>query len=294
MDQAKLKIWFLAARPKTLPAAVGPVLVGSAMAYSEGGFNTLVFFVTIAAALLIQVGTNFANDYYDYVKGADTAGRTGPVRATQAGLVTPAEMKQAFIVTFLAALILGCYLVYTGGIAIVIIGIMSILCGVLYTGGPYPLGYIGLGEVFVLIFFGPVAVGGTYFLQTASIKAAVILVGLAPGFLATAILVVNNFRDVHTDRTVGKKTLAVRFGYRFTVIEYISSIAIACLIPVILCLCIRSHYRCLISLLTLIPAQRSIRTFLSGPEAAVLNELLADTGKLLAIFCVLFSVGWVL
>ncbi len=294
MDQAKLKIWLLAARPKTLPAAVGPVLVGSAMAYSEGGFNVLVFLVTVLAALLIQVGTNFANDYYDYVKGADTTDRSGPVRATQAGLVTPAEMKQAFVVTFLAALVLGCYLVYTGGIAIAVIGIVSILCGILYTGGPYPLGYIGLGDVFVLIFFGPIAVGGTYFLQTGSIKATVILAGLAPGLLSTAILVVNNFRDVHTDRTVGKKTLAVRFGYRFTVVEYISSIAGACLIPIVLCLCIRGHYMCLISLFTLVPACRCIRIFISGPDAAVLNELLADTGKLLAIFCVLFSVGWIL
>lgn len=294
MDQAKLKIWFLAARPKTLPAAVGPVLVGSAMAYGEGGFNVLVFLATAAAALLIQIGTNFANDYYDYVKGADTTDRTGPVRATQAGLVTPDEMKRAFIVTFLMALILGCYLVYRGGIAIAVIGVVSILCGILYTGGPYPLGYIGLGEVFVLVFFGPVAVGGTYFLQTDSIKATVILAGLAPGLLSTAILVVNNFRDVHTDRTVGKRTLAVRFGYRFTVVEYISCIAGACLIPIVLCVCAGGHYLCLLSLFTLIPAGRSIRIFLSGPDAAVLNELLADTGKLLAIFCVLFSVGWIL
>jgi len=164
MIRSKLKIWISSARPKTLWAAVGPVLIGSAMAYSDSDdpLNIAVLLATLLAALLIQIGTNFANDYYDFVKGADTTDRVGPVRATQAGLVTPAQMKTAFIITFALAVLLGAYLVWRGGLPILIIGVASVVCAVLYTAGPFPLAYIGLGEVFVMIFFGPVATGGTY------------------------------------------------------------------------------------------------------------------------------------
>jgi 1,4-dihydroxy-2-naphthoate octaprenyltransferase len=273
-----------------LPAAAAPVLIGAALAYSNG-INIVTLIITFAAGLLIQIGTNFANDYYDFVKGADTEQRTGPVRATQAGLVKPVEMKAAFIITFGLAVVCGAYLVFKGGMPIVIIGIASIACGILYTAGPFPLGYHGFGDLFVLIFLGPVAVGGTYYLQTGGINSEVIIAGLSPGLISSAILAVNNFRDFHTDKIAGKKTLVVRFGQNFGIAEYIFTIVAACIIPVYLSISTNSHYWCMISLLTLIAAYKPIKTVCSKPDAQTLNKVLADTGKLLIIFSVLFSIG---
>ncbi|MHC4289090.1 MAG: 1,4-dihydroxy-2-naphthoate octaprenyltransferase, partial [Planctomycetota bacterium] len=182
---SKLKIWIDSTRPKTLPAAVGPVLIGAALAFDAGGLHVITLLTTLAAAVLIQIGTNLSNDYFDYVKGADTEGRTGPVRATQAGLVSPAAMLAASVAVFGLAAVLGLYLVFRGGWPILVIGVLSILCGVLYTAGPWPLGYLGLGEIFVLVFFGPVAAGGTYYLQAGSINTVVIVAGLAPGLIST-------------------------------------------------------------------------------------------------------------
>ncbi|MHC5180249.1 MAG: 1,4-dihydroxy-2-naphthoate polyprenyltransferase, partial [Planctomycetota bacterium] len=246
---SKLKIWIDSTRPKTLPAAVGPVLIGAALAFDAGGLHVITLLTTLAAAVLIQIGTNLSNDYFDYVKGADTEGRTGPVRATQAGLVSPAAMLAASVAVFGLAAVLGLYLVFRGGWPILVIGVLSILCGVLYTAGPWPLGYLGLGEIFVLVFFGPVAAGGTYYLQAGSINTVVIVAGLAPGLISTAILAVNNLRDRHTDKLTGKKTLAVRFGKRFGVFEYISCLIMASLVPIVLCWITRGHFGCLISLI---------------------------------------------
>ncbi|MHC4221507.1 MAG: 1,4-dihydroxy-2-naphthoate polyprenyltransferase [Planctomycetota bacterium] len=292
MQLSKLKIWLSSARPKTLPAAISPVLIGAAMALNNGDIDAVILTITFAAAILIQIGTNFANDYYDFLKGADTQHRTGPTRATQAGLVTPTEMEKASIITFALAIRLGCFLVLKGGLPILIIGISSVLCGVLYTAGPLPIGYVGLGELFVLIFFGPVAVGGTYYLQRADITGAVLIAGLAPGLLASAILTVNNLRDISTDKTAGKKTLIVRFGYNFGVAEYIFCIITACLVPVYLCIFYHCHYLSLLCLLTLVAALPPIKTICSKPTAQQLNKLLAQTGMLLVIFSVLFSVGY--
>jgi 1,4-dihydroxy-2-naphthoate octaprenyltransferase len=291
------KIYLLAARPKTLPAAAAPVVIGGAMAYAEGGFSLWVFLATVAAAVLIQVGTNFANDYYDYVKGADTTDRTGPRRATQAGLVTPSQMKRAFIIAFAAAVGVGGYLVYIGGLPIAAIGVLSIICGILYTAGPWPLGYTGLADLFVLAFFGPVAVGGTYYLQTGSINAAVIVAGLAPGLFSTAILTVNNLRDIETDRPAGKKTLAVRFGRRFAVGEYLLTMTAACVVPVVLCvgpLAIRQGNLPMLATLTIIPAALLIKKLTSNPTADEYNKILANTGKVLALFALIFAVTWIL
>ncbi len=289
-----LKIWWNSARPKTLPAAASPVLIGAAIAFSDTSIDIITLVITFITALLIQIGTNFANDYYDFVKGADTHERTGPLRATLAGLVKPVEMKTAFIITFGLAAICGSYLVLKGGIPIFIIGIASILCGILYTAGPFPLGYNGLGDLFVLIFFGPVAVGGTYYLQTKSINSTVLIAGLAPGLISSAILAVNNFRDFHTDKNTGKKTLVVRLGHNFGIFEYIFTIIAACIVPIYLCIAANSHYLCTLSLLTLILAWKPIKTICSKPDAQTLNKVLADTGKLLIIFSVLFSIGWVI
>ena len=294
MAPSKLKVWIAAARPRTLPAAVGPVVIGAAMAYDDACFDVPVLAMTFLAALLIQIGTNLANDYYDFVKGADKVDRVGPVRATQAGLVTPAQMKAAFLLTFAAAALTGLYLVARGGLPIFIIGAASLACAVLYTAGPFPLAYVGLGEVFVLPFFGPIAVGGTYYLQCGQIKPDVLIAGLAPGLLSVAILAVNNFRDIDADRAAGKKTLAVRFGFRFGVAEYITCVVIACLVPIYIALTRRANYGACLALVTLAAAIFPIRTVLSRPAPAVLNEVLAQTGKLLLLYSVLFSVGWLL
>ncbi len=294
MKQSKPKIWALSARPKTLLAAVGPVTMGAAMALDEGEINAVILVITLAAAVLIQIGTNLANDYYDFMKGADTEHRIGPTRATSAGLVSPAEMKKAFLIAFGLAIVLGFFLVLKGRTPILIIGIVSIICGGLYTAGPFPLGYLGLGELFVLIFFGPVAVGGTYYLQRADITPQVLIAGMAPGLLASAILVVNNLRDISGDKTAGKKTLIVRFGYNFGVAEYLFCVITACLIPVYLCVSYDSNYFCMLSLLTLIAAWWPMKTVCSKPTAQQLNKVLAQTAVLLIIFSVLFSLGWVI
>lgn len=287
-------IWIHAARPKTLPASVAPVLIGTAMAYADGHFHPAVFAAIVFAVLMIQVGTNYANDYYDCIKGADTEKRQGPVRATQAGLVSAAAMRRAFILAFGLAMAAGLYLVWKGGVPIIVIGLCSVACGILYTAGPFPLGYLGLGDIFVLVFFGPVAVGGTYYLQTGQINIPVLLAGLSPGLISTALLTVNNIRDYATDKVANKKTLVVRFGPRFGRIEYDVCIAAACLIPVVLSMMTRSHYFCNLALLTLVFAIHPIKTLHSRPDAQTLNEVLAKTGKLVLIYSVLFSIGWVI
>jgi 1,4-dihydroxy-2-naphthoate polyprenyltransferase len=292
MPLSKINVWIASARPKTLPAAVAPVMIGGAMAYRDGKLNLAVLTVTLVAAVLIQIGTNLANDFYDYVKGADTTDRVGPLRATQAGLVTPGQMRLAFLLTFAAAALAGTYLVAVGGVPILIIGAASIICAILYTAGPFPLAYVGLGEVFVLLFFGPVAVGGTYFLQRGQINWDVLLAGLGPGLLSVAILAVNNYRDVETDRAAGKKTLAVRFGRRFGSAEYVACVVLACFVPVYLSLARGASYWSLLSLITLAAAVFPIRTVLSRPAPKVLNKVLAQTGRLLLLYGVLFSTGW--
>lgn len=294
MLQRSLKIWIDAARPKTLPAGIAPVLIGTTMAYTEGHFHYDIFAAIVFAVLMIQIGTNYANDYYDFIKGADTEKRQGPVRATQAGLVSAAAMKRAFVITFGLALAAGLYLVYKGGLPIVLIGLISIACGILYTAGPWPLGYIGLADLFVLLFFGPVAVAGTYYLQTGRINLPVILAGLSPGLISTALLTINNIRDYATDKTAEKKTLVVRFGVGFGIVEYYACIIIACLIPVLLTLITRSHIYCNLAVLTLLVAWGPMKTLLSKPAPDTLNHLLAKTGRLVLIYSVLFSIGWLL
>ena len=215
-----MKHWIKAARLRTLPAAIAPVIIGCAIAYKGQAFHLLAAAMAMLGAILIQIGTNFANDYFDFVKGADNEERVGPPRATQAGLITPKAMKKAFIITFALVIPIVLYLSYRGGWPLILLGGISILSGILYTGGPKPLGYIGLGDVFVLIFFGPVAVAGTEYVQSLNISHEAVLAGFASGLISTAILVVNNLRDKEGDAKVGKNTLAVRFGATFVRLEY--------------------------------------------------------------------------
>jgi len=293
MAANKTENWILAARPKTLPAAIAPVIIGCAMAWSSDNFHLLSALAVMFGALLIQIGTNFANDYFDFKKGTDTEDRLGPVRVTQAGLISESSMKQGMILVFSIAVLVGVYLVYRGGWPIVTIGLLSILFGILYTGGPFPLGYNGLGEIFVLIFFGPVAVGGTYYVQALDINTSDLIVGLGPGLFSVAILAVNNLRDIDSDKKTGKKTLAVLFGKRFAQAEFLTAIIIAILLPFILyCFFHLSEYIfvALLSIFFAIPIIKNIYT-VSG---FALNDCLAATGKLLFIYAILISIGLIL
>ncbi len=230
-------VWLQAARPKTLAAAVVPVGVGSALAAGLGYFQAFPAAVCLVFALLVQVGTNYANDYFDCVKGADTPERVGPVRAVASGKVSGVAMRRATGTVFVCAFCAGLWLIPYGGWILLPIGILCILCGFAYTGGPFPLAYNGLGEVFVLVFFGFVATGGTFFVQAGgfpvidgvSSALAAVASGTGVGCLACTILVVNNLRDRFTDAPAGKRTLAVRFGRRFSELEYVFLVAAALL-----------------------------------------------------------------
>src|SRR5256886_5690397 len=218
----RARAWLMAARPATLPAAVAPVLVGTAVAVHVRHFRPLPFLAALVAAALIQIGTNFANDLFDYHKGADTTARLGPVRVTQSGLISARAVGYATTLTFGAAVLVGLYLVTVGGLPILLIGLASIAAAILYTGGPWPLGYHGLGDVFVFIFFGLVATCGTVYAQALFVPAEAWLAGAAVGSAATAILVVNNLRDRQTDAKVGKNTLAVKLGAKASRVEYVA------------------------------------------------------------------------
>ena len=294
------RIWWLAARPKTLPAAISPVLVGIALAVEAGAFHALAAACALLGALFIQIGTNYANDYHDFLKGADTADRKGPMRVTQAGLVTPEATRNATIIAFGLAVAAGAYLMIRGGWPIVTIGVLSILSGLLYTAGRYALAYIGLADLFVLVFFGPVAVAGTFWVQAVGSASAALwpvaaVAGLGPGFLATAILLANNIRDVEEDRAANKRTLVVRFGRRAGIMLYAACISGAVVVPAALALWTRGYVWVLAaSLAASLLGRPLVRTLRQTDDPAVLNPLLGKTARLLLIYSVLFSAGWLL
>jgi 1,4-dihydroxy-2-naphthoate octaprenyltransferase len=264
------------------------------MAYEAGAAHGVAAFCALLGALFIQIGTNFANDYFDFVKGTDTEDRVGPTRATAAGLVTPAAMRNATILAFTLTLLPGAYIIWRGDWPFAVIGALSILFGVLYTGGPYPLGYLGLGDILVLIFFGPVAVGGTYYLQTLELNSMVLVAGLAPGFISVALLTVNNLRDVDGDRKAGKRTLAVRFGKTFAKFEYIVSILIACVVvPLYLYAVANKILMAMVAIVSMYLAVYGLRLVCTYKDPPALNTALARTGALLLIFSVLFCIGWI-
>ncbi len=231
---ATLQIWFEATRPKTLPAAVAPVLLGTAMAHSDGQLHLLPAAICLAFALLVQIGTNFANDYLDGIKGTDTDARLGPRRAVAAGLVSASTMKWSAIGILAFAFCLGLSLIHFGGWSLLAVGLSSVLCAWFYTGGPYPLAYNGMGDVFVVLFFGLIAVGCTYFVQALQITVDVLLLGLACGLIINNILVVNNYRDIEEDILASKRTLVVMMGRRFAQIQYLGSTVLAATILLVL------------------------------------------------------------
>ena len=287
-----LKIWITAIRPKTLWAAFAPVLVGTAMAVDSGVFHPLSALLALVGAVCIQIGTNFFNDLADFEKGADTEDRKGPLRVTQAGWVTPGTMKKATFLVFGLAVLSGIYLMWRGGIPVVIIGVLSIISGVMYTAGKYSLAYMGLGDIFVLIFFGPVAVGGTYFVQALSIHPAVVIAGFAPGLLAVAILLVNNIRDQAEDALAGKKTLVVRFGRTFGLILYAICILGTAAIPLILFLGDQTHTWVLLSMVIVFPGLVYFNRIKNTAPGVALNPLLGATARLLLLYSIVFSFTW--
>ncbi|HEY7255547.1 MAG TPA: 1,4-dihydroxy-2-naphthoate polyprenyltransferase [Solirubrobacterales bacterium] len=290
-----MRIWVMAARPRTLPAAIAPVLVGTAAAVEWVGRLPRVgaFIAALLGSVFIQIGTNLANDYSDAKRGADTADRLGPVRVTSAGLVAPRRVLNATWVAFAIAVACGLYLATVAGAVILVIGAFSIAAGVLYTGGPRPYGYAGLGEIFVFLFFGLVAVNGSYYVQVEQLDALPLGLSISVGFLATAILVVNNVRDIDTDRRAGKTTLAVRMGRRNAVVLYrLLILGAYVVLPISLIGADTSPWP-LLGLASLPLAVPPLRT-MSNRSGAALNEALAGTGALLGVFSLLVSAGLLL
>jgi 1,4-dihydroxy-2-naphthoate polyprenyltransferase len=288
---SSVRIWVLAARVRTLPAAVAPVLVGTSLALGAGHFKALAFVAALLGAIFIQVGTNLSNDYSDARRGADTEDRLGPVRVTAGGLVPPRQVLIATYVTFGLAVLCGVYLVYVAGWELIAVGAASILAGVLYTGGPRPYGYEGLGEVFVFLFFGIVAVVGSYYVQTRQLPWEPFVCAVPVGLLASAILVVNNVRDVDTDRRAGKRTLAVRLGRERTRELYVAMLALAFVcapLPWPLGSMSAWLLLCWLAAPLAVAVARAVRTRVDGPS---LNGALARTGMLQLLFCLLYSAG---
>lgn len=287
----QLNIWLQAFRPKTLWAAVAPVLVGTALAAGEGHVRPLVTVAILGAAVLIQIGANLANDVYDYLKGADTQGRLGPARVTERGLLTPAQVKAGMVLVFGLAIMIGFYLAWVGGWPIVAIGLVSIAVAIAYTGGPWPFGYYGLGDLMVFLFFGVVAVYGTVYLITDVFLPASLWGAVPMGALATAILVVNNYRDIDTDLRAGKRTLAVRLGRRGTRLEYIGLLVLAYLVPGTYWVVQGGSSLVLLPYLTLPLAWINIRSLLITVDGQALNVTLARTAGLQLLYAGLFALG---
>jgi 1,4-dihydroxy-2-naphthoate octaprenyltransferase len=289
-----VRIWLMAARVRTLPAAIAPVLVGTSLAGYQHVFHPLRFIAALVGAIFIQVGTNLSNDYSDARRGADTEDRLGPVRVTAGGLVPPGQVLRATYVSFGVAVLAGIYLVAVAGWELLLVGAASILAGVLYTGGPRPYGYEGLGEVFVFLFFGIVAVAGSYFVQVKHLNWEAFALAVPVGLLAAAILVVNNIRDIDTDRRAGKRTLAVRLGRArtrtlFAVIVYGAFV----LAPVTWLFGPLSAWL-LLSWLTIPLAAEVVRAVRNHTDGPTLNATLARSGLLQLTFCVLLSAGLLL
>lgn len=290
-ERDSLGAWILAMRVRTLPVAFAPVALGAAISYAMGPVRWLPILAALLAALLIQIGTNFANDVFDFEKGADNAERIGPPRAVQAGLLTAKKVRVGMYAAFALATLLGAYLTFTVGKLIPIIGVASILSGIAYTGGPFPLAYNGLGDLFVFVFFGGVAVVGSTYVGSGAFPLLAFLGAISVGALATAVLVVNNVRDHETDARVNKKTLVVRFGRKFGVIEYGVLLVMAFAVPGLMVAVGGASPWVLLSLAVLPRALRVAAKLAFEKDGAVLTEQLAATAQILLGHTVLVAVG---
>lgn len=291
-----IRVWLAAARPATLLAGVAPVVLGVGFALHDEVFAPIPAFFALLVAVFIQIGTNFTNDYFDFKKGADTAERLGPARATQRGWLTPRQVGVAAALTFALAFASGLVLVASAGWPLLAVGVVSILSGYAYTGGPFPLAYNGLGDVFVLVFFGPVAVVGTWYVQAAQFglglddAALVFLASLTVGLLATAILAVNNLRDRHTDATANKRTLVVRFGERFGRAEHAFCLIVPFVI-VSLGVTLGAFPYTALFVMAALPLVFRELTGVAKTDGAALNRHLGGAAKLTGIFALLLSIG---
>jgi len=284
--------WKLAARPKTLPAAIAPVLIGTALAIHDGAFAPFPALAALAGSLLLQVGVNIANDYFDATAGVDSSARKGPVRVTQSGLLPPGEVRTGMILVFTTVALIGVYLIIVGGWPLAAIGIAAILSALAYSGGPFPLASHGLGDLFVFLFFGLAAVFGTYYAQARAFSWDALVVAVPPGLLITAILVVNNLRDIDTDRAAGKHTMAVLLGVRGSRTEYVALLVAAYLIPLGGWLAGRFGVLALLPLVSVpmsLPLIGALQTH--HEDGPVMNRALAATARLALVYCVLFAVG---
>jgi len=286
-----LKVWIESSRPKTLVAAFSPVLVAVALAYNDNALHFPSAFAALLGALFIQIGTNFANDFFDAKQGADTEDRKGPKRALHKGLITPAQLLQATAVVFLLAMLSCVYLVYRAGWPMLVLGLVSIACGIWYTAGSKSLAYTGLADIFAFTFFGPVAVAGTYYVQALTLPHYVVVAGVGVGCFSAALLTVNNLRDIDEDRLANKKTLAVRFGPAFARVEYISSLVVATLVPVVLVFHYGLSSYIFASFLFLLLAIPTSWAILNTRSPQVLNLALGRTAKSLLIYSVFLAGG---
>ena len=293
-DISPWQAWLIAIRPKTLPAAVSPGLGSTPLAASDGVFTPLPAVAALAGALLIQIGANLANDYFDYVKGVDTPERKGPKRVAQSGLIALPRLRLGIAVTFALTALVGVYLIFVGGWPILLIGLASLLSSLAYTGGSFPIGYHGLGDLFVFLFFGVAAVCGTYYVQALSISPMVIAASIPVGSLTVAILVINNLRDIETDRQTGKRTLAVIIGPDATRLEYVLLLASAYVVSTLFWLAGWSSAWILLPWLSLPLAVRLVHTMYQSTEGPSLNKTLAGTANLDLVFCILFAIGLLL
>jgi 1,4-dihydroxy-2-naphthoate octaprenyltransferase len=289
-----VRIWLMAARLRTLPAAIAPVLVGTSLAGFEHSFHPLRFVAALFGAVFIQVGTNLSNDYSDARRGADAEDRLGPVRVTAGGLVPPSQVLVATYVSFGLAVLAGIYLIVVAGWLLLAIGAASILAGVLYTGGPRPYGYAGLGEAFVFLFFGVVAVAGSYYVEVTHLRWEAFALSVPVGLLAAAILIVNNIRDIDSDRRARKRTLAVRLGRERTRIMFATTVYVA--YPLALVTWLAGPLRAWVALpwLSLPLAVALVRIVRTKTDGSSLNGALARSGMLQLCFCVLLSAGLLL
>jgi 1,4-dihydroxy-2-naphthoate octaprenyltransferase len=287
-----IQAWMLAIRPKTLPAGAVPIVLASAIAYADGAFKLLPALIALICALGIQIATNFINEIYDFRKGADTADRLGPTRTVAAGIISERTMTRVSAALAASVFLLGLYLVAIGGWPIFLIGVLSLIFAWAYTGGPFPIAYSGLGDVFVFIFFGLVAVGGTYYVQALTIPLPVLVAAAAPGALSVNILLVNNIRDIETDRKVGKMTLPARIGAPAARGIYVFLMVLAYAVPLYM-VGIGYSLWCLLTLLSIPIAVDMVRK-LYRSEGRELNQVLAGTGKVLTVHGALFSAGLII
>lgn len=291
---SNLNSWIQASRPKTLTAACGPVIFGTALAYYHTEkVSILLFILTLLAALSMQVGTNLVNDYYDAIRGTDSDDRLGPTRVTQSGLIAPEKVKIGFILSFMFAVLVSLYLMYIGGLTIIIMGICCILAAYCYTGGPFPFSHYALGEVFALIFFGPVAVWGTYYLQNPQFNTDILILGLGPGLISAAIMSINNLRDINSDRRANKVTVPAIIGPKLGRAFTLSLILASSFMPYFAYFKMGASWS-ILATISCYPFYRTWKQIAKDPINKDLNNALANTGKYLLIYSLVFSIGMLL